>query len=196
MSARDIGRPPAANILAAVLLMLAAAIVLAGCRPQATPRVPPEELARPEPAATAGPWPRTFTDDLGATVELPGPPQRIVCISPDMSEVIFTLGAGERVVGVDEFTNYPPETAGIAKIGGITDPSIEKIIGLQPDLVLVIRGVPMEVVQSLRDGGLKVIGKAPKTVTDVVGMVRDIVSYLGLEEVAARVATSLSERVE
>ncbi|HUS80152.1 MAG TPA: helical backbone metal receptor [Armatimonadota bacterium] len=189
MTARDIRR-------LALAVAATAAIVLAGCRQQAAPPVPPEELARPEPAAVSGPWPRTFTDDLGAEVELPAPPQRIVCISPDMTEIIFTLGAGQRLVGADEFSNYPPETAEIEKIGGMTDPSIEKIIGLQPDLVLVVRGVPVEVVESLREAGLKVIGKAPKTISDVIGVIRDVGSYLGLEEVAARAATALDERVE
>jgi len=182
--------------MAAIVIGVLMALLPVGCRPQATPPVPPEEIAPPQPTTPAAPWPRTFTDDLGTTVVLAGPPQRIVCISPDMTETVFALGAGKRLVGVDEFSNYPPEVKQIEQIGTITEPSIEKIISLQPDLVLVIRGVPMEVIQTLRDAGLKVIGKAPKTVADMIEAVRDVGSYLGLEEVAARVATSLSERVE
>ncbi|MEW6237529.1 MAG: ABC transporter substrate-binding protein [Candidatus Omnitrophota bacterium] len=65
-------------------------------------------------------------------------PQRIVCAAPSITEIVFALGRGGRVVGVSEFSNYPPEAAQVEKIGGIIDPNLERIVALKPDLVIVL----------------------------------------------------------
>lgn len=169
---------------------------LTGCPPRGTePVLPPEEIVDLESPGDQ-PWPRTFSDDLGAQVTLDGPPQRIVSIAPGLTEAIFMLGAGDRVVGVTEFCDYPPEAKTREVIGGMTNPSVEKIVSLQPDLVLITRGAPIEVINSLREAGLAVIGKDPKTVREVIDDLRDLGQYLGIEEQAERTATSLEERLE
>jgi len=179
---------------AAGLIILA--VCLAGCPTrEAAPVLPPEEIIDIAPAA-GKPWPRTFTDDLGTPVTLAGPPARIVSIAPGLTEAIFMLGAGDRVVGVTEFCNYPPEAAEREVIGGMTNPSVEKIIALSPDLVLVTRGAPIDVVNSLREAGLTVIGKSPETVRAVIEDIRDLGEYLGIEGQAERTAESLEQRLE
>jgi cobalamin transport system substrate-binding protein len=64
-------------------------------------------------------------------------PQRIICMAPSATEAVFALGAGDRVVGVDTYSTYPPETAKVKKVGGLTDPDIEGILALKPDLIIV-----------------------------------------------------------
>jgi len=65
------------------------------------------------------------------------PPQRIISTLPSITEVLFDIGLGDRIVGDSAFTKYPPEAAGIAKIGGLYDINREKIISLRPDLVIL-----------------------------------------------------------
>src|SRR6185369_5318687 len=65
------------------------------------------------------------------------PPSRIVSLAPALTEILFAVGAGDRVVGVTAFCDYPPEARQLPKVGGYTTPSVEAILALRPDLVLV-----------------------------------------------------------
>ncbi len=181
-------------------LMLAMATALAGLtgcpRPDLTAEMPPEEFIKPPDTQQGVEWPLTFADDLGAQITLVGPVQRVVSISPGMTEMIFMLGEGERLVGVTDFCDYPPEAAEIQSIGGMSNPSVEKIVGLGPDLVLAARGVPIDIVKALRESGVTVVGKSPDTLAEVIEDVRDIGGYLGVSETADRAASMLTERME
>jgi iron complex transport system substrate-binding protein len=76
-----------------------------------------------------------FEDEIGRKVEIPGPPQRIVSVAPSVTEILFALGLGERIVGVSSYCNFPPEALRKEKVGGYITPSMEKILSLRPDLV-------------------------------------------------------------
>ncbi len=65
-------------------------------------------------------------------------PQRIICAAPSIVEVVFALDQGDKVVGVSDFTTYPPEAARIEEIGGIINPNLERIVTLKPDLIIVL----------------------------------------------------------
>lgn len=66
----------------------------------------------------------------------PTAPRRVVCASPAVAEIVFALGCGDRVVGVSEFTDWPPEAAAKPSIGGALSPNRERILALEPDLIL------------------------------------------------------------
>ena len=85
-----------------------------------------------EPVATTD----TVTDDYGRTVVVPAAPQRVVSLSPAVTEIIYALGAEEVLVGRTDFCVYPPEAEAIPSIGGISNLNIEKILSLNPDLVI------------------------------------------------------------
>ena len=78
----------------------------------------------------------TVTDDYGRTVVVPAAPQRVVSLSPAVTEIMFDLGAGDLLVGRTDFCVYPPEAEAIPSIGGISNLNIEKILSLNPDLVI------------------------------------------------------------
>ena len=78
----------------------------------------------------------TYTDDYGSVVEIPLHPQRIVSTSPAVTEIIFALGGSDLLVGRTDFCVYPPEAAQIESIGGISNLNIERIVSLNPDLVI------------------------------------------------------------
>lgn len=92
----------------------------------------------------------TVTDDTGAVFALGAPPRRIVSLAPNITEILFALGLGGRVVGVTRYCDFPPETRAKEKIGGYIDPSVEKICALDPDLVIAFRGNPWEVLNRLK----------------------------------------------
>ena len=79
----------------------------------------------------------TFVDMVGRQVELQGPPRRIVPLAPSLTEILFALGAGDSVVGVTDYADYPPEAGGKPTVGGGVDPNLEVIVTLRPDLVLI-----------------------------------------------------------
>ena len=78
----------------------------------------------------------SLVDDLQRPIVLPRPATRIVSLAPSITESLFAIGAGDQVVGVTEYCNYPPEAQSRRHVGGMINPSIETIVGLQPDLIL------------------------------------------------------------
>src|SRR3989475_5222919 len=91
----------------------------------------------PSPSASAAPYPRTVTDDRGKALTLKAAPARIVSFAPSATEIVFALGAGDRIVATDDFSDFPPEAKALPKLGGIRT-SPEKIVALAPDLILAI----------------------------------------------------------
>ena len=113
------------------------------------------------------------TDDLGARVTLERPPQRIVSLLPSLTEFVCALGACARLVGVDDFSNYPAEVRKLPHVGGLEDAHIETIVGLRPDLVLV--PTSSRALERLQGLGLKVLALEPRTFADV----QRVLGFLG-----------------
>lgn len=67
-----------------------------------------------------------------------GPPRRVVSLAPNLTEILFALGVGDRVVGVTRYDDYPPQVESLPKVGGFIDPSLEAILALRPDLVVCV----------------------------------------------------------
>lgn len=92
----------------------------------------------------------TVKDDLGFSFLKTSPPQRIISLAPNITEILFAMSSGDKVVGVTRFCDYPEEVLKKEKIGGMVDPSLEKIKALNPDLILGFRGNPLRVLKRLR----------------------------------------------
>jgi iron complex transport system substrate-binding protein len=80
--------------------------------------------------------PGTYTDDMGRAISIQKSPERIVSHVPSITEILFALGLGDRIVGVSDFCDYPEEAKTKPSVGSYFDPSIERIVALNPDLVL------------------------------------------------------------
>src|SRR5207249_59890 len=91
----------------------------------------------PGPRPTSSTSTRTLTDDLGRTVRIPARPERVISLAPNLTEIIFALGADDRLVADTSYCDYPPEAAGKPHVGGTQQPDLERIVALKPDLVLV-----------------------------------------------------------
>jgi len=90
-------------------------------------------------------------DDLHSPFLLGSPPQRIISLAPNITEILFALGVGEKVVGVTRYCDYPPQAAEKEKIGGMVDPNVEKIQALHPDLIIAFRGNPLGILTKLKN---------------------------------------------
>jgi len=143
--------------------------------------------ASPE-AEPASPVDYVF-DDLGRLVAINGTPQRIISLAPSNTEILFALGLGDKVVGVTDWCNYPPEALEKEKVGGYVTPDIEKIVALNPDLILVAYGTPMEVINTMVGLGLTVFGIKTTDLDDVLNDIRRV-GEITDKEVEAQVLTS------
>ncbi len=95
-------------------------------------------------------------DSLGEPFEFRIPPKKIVSLSPAITEILFFVSAGDRVIGVTRYCNYPEEAKNKERIGGIIDIDIEKIIRIKPDIVIATRGNPLHVIEKLKTLGIRV----------------------------------------
>jgi iron complex transport system substrate-binding protein len=125
------------------------------------------------PAFAAEGKERALTDEAGRTVRIPASPKRIVSLAPSITEVLFSLGLREEIVGVTKFCDFPKAARSKAKIGGFVNPDIERIVSLKPDLVFaIIDGNREETVQRLIELGFPVYRINPK---GFEGVIRTIV---------------------
>ncbi|MEB2349145.1 MAG: helical backbone metal receptor [Comamonadaceae bacterium] len=102
-----------------------------------------------------------LTDDAGQVTRFDAPPARIVSLLPSLTETVCALGACERLVGVDRYSNWPESVRTLAQVGGGLDPNVEAVVALRPDVVLI--GTSSRASVRLRALGLKVLALEPKT---------------------------------
>ena len=114
-------------------------------------------------AATA--YPLTLTDDLGRKVTLQAEPRRIVSVLPSTTEVVCVLGLCDRLVGVDDYSDFPAQVSKLPKVGGLYNPNIEAMVALKPDLVLVSKYGKLT--DSLEAAGITVLAVNPESYEEV-----------------------------
>lgn len=141
-------------------------------------------------------YPLQAKDDLGRDVTIAKVPERIVSLAPSNTEILYALGLGDRVVGVTDYCDYPPEAKAKEKVGGFKDPSVEKVVALGPDLVLATGGIQRQVVDQFEKVGVAVFVLDPHTVDGVLGSVRTVARLAGIPDEGKRVADGLDARVK
>ncbi|NOR17021.1 ABC transporter substrate-binding protein [candidate division WOR-3 bacterium] len=109
---------------------------------------------------------------------------KIVSISPAMTEILFAVGAGNDIVGVTTFCNYPEAAKKIYKIGDFSNPSIERIVGLKPDIVIVNLPEQMRIKKQLEKLGVTIFVSSPKSLNDIYKEIADIGKIVKKERVA------------
>lgn len=110
----------------------------------------------------------SVVDDLGVSVELPTPVQRIISLAPHITENLFVVGAEDKIVGTSDYSDYPPAARAIRRVGGATTLDVEAILSLRPDLVIAWHsGGNRDAVQRLRELGLRVFVSEPRSLEDI-----------------------------
>ncbi|MCX6567016.1 MAG: helical backbone metal receptor [Candidatus Aminicenantes bacterium] len=123
------------------------------------------------------------------------PPQHIVSLAPNITEILFALGAGGQVAGVTRYCDYPPEAAEKTKIGGFLDPDIERIRNAAPDLVMAFRGNPLERIERLDGLGLRVfVLDIGFRLDEIPPLVQKIGAVIGRTAEAAALSRALTEK--
>jgi iron complex transport system substrate-binding protein len=137
----------------------------------------------------------TVIDDSGLTITLNATPERIVSLSPSNTEILDALGLVDRIVGVTDVCDYPPEVKNKTRIGGYSAISIEKVAAARPDLVVASDLTPKETVSRLRDIGLAVVVVAPRNIDHMIRDIRMVGTLTGTESRAEVLAARLSDRI-
>jgi len=134
----------------------------------------------------------TVTDDLRRAVTLPRTPERIVSLAPSITETLFAIGAGNQVAGVTDYCNYPEEARKKPRVGGMINPSIETIVSLRPDLIILsVEGNLRDDFQTLTRLGTAVFVTNPRTLEGIHKSIADLGMLTGRTEESARVLWSM-----
>jgi len=135
-------------------------------------------------------------DDLGRLVAINGTPQRIISLAPSNTEILFALGLGNKVVGVTDWCDFPPEALDKEKVGAYDTPDIEKIVALTPDLILVAYGTSIDVINTLEGLGLTVFGIKSTDLDDVLSDIRRVGEITDKEVEAATLTSEMESRIQ
>ncbi len=140
---------------------------------------------------------RTLTDELGRKVVVPDHPHRVICLMPSVTDTVFALGAGDDVVGISDYTEYPAEARKKPSVGDLISPSIETILALHPDLVIGVQPTgPMQSTQQLERLGVPVFLVSPHGLAGIMHSVETIGLALNRVPQADALAASLQHRVD
>lgn len=138
----------------------------------------------------------SFTDETGRTIKVKARPERIVSLAPSVTETLFALGLGDRVVGVTSFCDYPPEAAQKDKVGDTQRPSLEKVVALKPDLVIASTASQLEqFVKNLDQVGIPIYVSDPRDLESVLESINKIGEVTGVGETARDLVGKLRDRV-
>lgn len=139
---------------------------------------------------------RVVTDDLGRRVTIPVKVNRVVSTAPSVTENIFAAGAGDRLVGVTTFCNYPEEAKSIAKIGDTMTPNMESIIALKPDIVFVSTASQIEAfTKTLEQNGIAVYVTDPTSLESVMNGLQKIGDLFGKDDKVGQLIPDLKRRI-
>ena len=166
-----------------VACLLLCLILFANCKSETVNQPPPAPV-------------REITDDLGRRVRLPERVTSAVSLAPNLTEITFAVGAGERLVGVTSFCDYPEEAKKIRRIGDTLTPNIENIIALKPQIVLVSTASQMENFTKTLDGqGIAYFITNPNSLDDIYKSIYQIGEIFGTNEKASQAVDGLKRRV-
>jgi iron complex transport system substrate-binding protein len=115
---------------------------------------------------------------------LPSDHVRVVSLAPSVTELLFALGAGDRVVGVTDRCDYPPEATRIERVGGFGKPNVEKLLALAPDLVVVAGPARRDLIQSLHKSGMRTLEVQIRNFDEMFQTLRRIGQAVGMSQQA------------
>lgn len=141
--------------------------------------------------------PVAVRDDSGAWVRLAAPAQRIVSLAPALTEVLFSVGAGSRIVAVDQASDFPPAAAALPRVGSAVGADLERLVALRPDLVVLWgSGAPARLIQWLRDTGTPVYVSEPRDLEHVAITLERLGRLTGHQPQAVLQAAAFRERID
>ena len=161
---------------------------LVGCQPNYYVTNTPSEIEAS--------FPMTITDDLGRVVTIEKMPTRIVSLAPSNTEIIYALGLEDKLFGVTEYCDYPEAALEKEKVGGYSDVDIEKVVTINPDLILAEDMHKQEVIPALEQLGFNVVAIVPHNLQEVMDSIVLIGKIAGAEEMASQIVVDMSQKIK
>ncbi|WP_017941827.1 MULTISPECIES: helical backbone metal receptor [unclassified Thioalkalivibrio] len=147
--------------------------------------------------AAAQAEPVTVTDDGGREVQLDQPAERIVSLAPHITEVLFAVGAGHKLVGATQHSDFPPEAQALPRVGGYSRIDMERVVQLDPDLVIAWRsGNSQSQIEHLRELGFSVYVSEPRSFDGVASSMRRMARLAGTEARGDQAVRAFEETIE
>ncbi|MCL6100127.1 MAG: cobalamin-binding protein [Bacteroidetes bacterium] len=132
----------------------------------------------------------SIKDDLGNSISFSKPPQRIITLAPNLTEMIYDLGLGNNLVGNTTYCDYPAAARNVDKVGDMLTFNFEKIVTLKPDIVFItVEGNTKETYDKFRELGIKIFVSNPRNFTGIKKTYLDLGKIFGIEEKAKRKVT-------
>lgn len=148
------------------------------------------EKSLPEAFAAA------ITDQTGKTVWLPDNPKRVISLAPNITELVYALGAQDMLVGRSRFSDYPPQAMALPDVGSYYRPDIESIVALRPDLCIAVSdGTPAIIFDRLSELGIPVFRLNPANLEELRQGILLLGAALGFQEKAAKLVSDMDERL-
>ena len=135
---------------------------------------------------------------LSSTAAASAPfPQRVVSLAPSVTETLFALGLGNRLVGVTNYCDYPAEALKLPKIGGFMNPSLETIVSKRPDLVIGVSSATDPVkAREMERLGLRVTLISLASVGDILTSIKDMARLIGVPEAGEKIANKINRQLD
>ena len=141
-------------------------------------------------------FPLNYTDELGREITIEKEVERIITLAPGMTEVIYALGLEDKLVAVSSACDYPEEALTKDDVGRIDEPNIEKIVSLEPDLVIAESVTKIESLERLSELGIKNIGFKPVSINDTIDMIEDIAYLTSAAEAGAELTSRMDKEYQ
>ncbi len=136
-------------------------------------------------------------DDEGNLVSLPAPAMRIISLAPSLTEILYAAGAGKKIVGVVEFSDYPPEAKSLPVVGRYDSLDLETLLALQPDLIIAWQsGNPRAAINRLRELGLTIYVAEPQNLDTVASHLDRIGALAGTSAVASEASANFRRQLQ
>jgi iron complex transport system substrate-binding protein len=188
-----------------VVLALTLSAMVAACSSPAATTAPTETstAAPPSPTLAASPipaaaFPVTVTDDEGTAVEIAAEPEKIVSLTPANTEILFAIGAGDRVVATDDGSDYPEAAVALPDVATFSAVDVEKVVALEPDLVVAggLGFTPADAITRLRGLDVPVLVVYAASVEAVYGDIELIGTATGTSDQATTLAADMRAEID
>jgi iron complex transport system substrate-binding protein len=195
------------NKLFAVISILLFAILIIFPACSGTTTTPAQDVTTPppsseqtdniEPEVTSADtvYPLTITDDLGREITIEKEPQRIVSLAPSITETLFALGLDDKIVGITDYCDYPEEATLKTRVASFTNPNLEKLVSVEPDLIFAESIHETEVIPSLEELDLTVIVITDPSIEQILNNMLLIGEVTNVNQNARELVDELTSRI-
>jgi iron complex transport system substrate-binding protein len=158
-----------------------------------SPSASPDANSSASPATKAAnqtQYPLKLKDDTGTVVVFDKAPLRVTTIASSETEAVFAIGAGDKVFGVDKYSNYPDAAKSKPQVGDMNT-NLEALLATKPDVVFANNGLQSKIIDKLRELNIKVYASNPKTIEEIIAKIETVGQIMNLQENALKVTNTM-----